>query len=364
MAYESTASNRRDARHLPASFTSVKAPPRSCTAVFLVCFMTCPWTAGTAHAVVDGDPLSLARVRLDTARAEAEQLNRQLSDAQARRGELEVAIAEAERAIPPLRARVEELEEAVRERAVELYVGHVDRFELVFASASVVKGARAAELTGILAEHTAELAGRLRDTASKLEIREAELAREREELHLTISSLVPLRELLQERVWAASAAYERVADAVHRLARNGTAVDARSGATRCPVDGFVVFADDFHQQRSGGALHQGIDVTAVAGIPVVALVGGAVRHDVGGAGGNAAWLAGTDDVSYYYAHFSRYEGVDRIVEAGEVIGYVGSTGDATGPHLHFEMHPGGGAAVDPYPLLLALCGAETGHDVG
>jgi len=142
------------------------------------------------------------------------------------------------------------------------------------------------------------------------------------------------------------------------------AADARSDAARCPVDGFVVFSDNFHEARTGGVFHQGIDMPAATGTPVVALVGGVLRHDVGGAGGNGAWLAGTDDVSYYYAHFSRYEGDERSVAAGEVIGYVGSTGDATGPHLHFEMHPAGGAAVDPYALLLALCAEETGGDVG
>ena len=70
-------------------------------------------------------------------------------------------------------------------------------------------------------------------------------------------------------------------------------------------------------------------------------------------GGNAAWLAGNDGNRYYYAHMDHWEGSSRGVSQGEVIGYVGDTGNA-GPlnyHLHFEVHPKGGAAVNPVPLL-------------
>jgi murein DD-endopeptidase MepM/ murein hydrolase activator NlpD len=282
------------------------------------------------------------RLEGGTARAaddQLEHLDQQLADVQARRAQLEAAIAEAERAIPALRSRVEDLEVAVKERAVQLYIGHRDRLEMVFDAASVVTGARAAQLTGVIAEHATALAGSLHDAVSKLELRETELSHERDALQRTIDALVPLRAQLQERLRKASAGY-------------------------CPVDGSVVFSDNFHEVRPGGAIHQGIDMNAVSGTPVVAPVGGVVRHDVGGAGGNGAWLAGTDDVSYYFAHFSRYEGDERVVTAGEVIGYVGATGDATGPHLHFEMHPGGGTAIDPYPLLVTSCADETAHDVG
>ena len=164
----------------------------------------------------------------DRARADAELLNQQLSDAQTRRVQIEAAIADAERKIPALRARVAELEEAAKERAVELYVGHVDRLETMFDSANVVEGARAAQLAGIVAADATDLAATLRDAARKLEIRETELAvGKRDALRATIASLGPLQEQLQDRLRAASAAYSsQVVQAWDQLGRSRT-VDAR-----------------------------------------------------------------------------------------------------------------------------------------
>jgi murein DD-endopeptidase MepM/ murein hydrolase activator NlpD len=72
-------------------------------------------------------------------------------------------------------------------------------------------------------------------------------------------------------------------------------------------------------------------------------------------GGNGLWLKGESGTMYYYAHLSKYAAglkTGQLVDAGALVGYVGHTGDAFGPHLHFEVHPGGGSAIDPYPLLL------------
>ena len=91
------------------------------------------------------------------------------------------------------------------------------------------------------------------------------------------------------------------------------------------------------------------------GTPLVAVVAGSVTMKTNTLGGNVVWLSGSDGNRYYYAHLSSWEGGARAVEAGEVIGYVGATGNAGVNHLHFEIHPGGGAAVNPYSTVRQYC---------
>ena len=145
----------------------------------------------------------------------------------------------------------------------------------------------------------------------------------------------------------------KVALAAIRAKGDGTATV--TAAMRCPVNGFVAFADDFGEPRDAGTVHEGIDMQAVLGTELVAVVDGDVVHDESPAGGHGIWLKDAAGDTYYYAHLSRYEGDARRVVAGDVIGYIGVTGVTTGPHLHFEVHPHAAEAVDPYALLLGLC---------
>jgi peptidoglycan LD-endopeptidase LytH len=122
----------------------------------------------------------------------------------------------------------------------------------------------------------------------------------------------------------------------------------------CPLPG-AAYANDFGAPRSGHT-HQGNDMFGPTGTPELAVVNGNVTYGDGGGGGMGAYIAGDDGNRYVYYHLSAYVGPPRHVTAGEVIGKVGATGDATGPHLHFEIHPFGGPAVDPYPTLQKICG--------
>jgi murein DD-endopeptidase MepM/ murein hydrolase activator NlpD len=128
---------------------------------------------------------------------------------------------------------------------------------------------------------------------------------------------------------------------------------------------YARFPDTFGAARAGVSWHHGDDLFAPRGTPVVAVADGVV-FSVGWQrlGGRRLWLIDRDGNEYYYAHLERYSALardGREVAAGDVLGYVGTTGDAEGtpPHLHFEIHPatllglGYDGAVDPTSYLRA-----------
>jgi murein DD-endopeptidase MepM/ murein hydrolase activator NlpD len=122
----------------------------------------------------------------------------------------------------------------------------------------------------------------------------------------------------------------------------------------CPVTGDSTFSDSWGDVRSSGRRHEGVDMAATRGTPVVATLAGLAEFKNTSAGGRSVWLTTPDGDKFFYAHLDRWEGVSREVARGEIIGYVGSTGNAGGPHLHFEVRPGG-VAVNPYPPTANAC---------
>ena len=90
---------------------------------------------------------------------------------------------------------------------------------------------------------------------------------------------------------------------------------------------------------------------APKGTPLVAVADGDARFWTNDQGALGVSLTADNGTRYYYGHLSAYEGSGGRVTHGQVIGYVGSTGDTTVNHLHFEVHPGGGGPVDPTPYV-------------
>ena len=122
----------------------------------------------------------------------------------------------------------------------------------------------------------------------------------------------------------------------------------------CPIQGPSAYGDTWGAPRSGGRRHQGTDMLAPTGTPLQAVIGGEVAHRQNSLGGITISLLGDNGNRYYYAHLVGYEGLPGRVEQGQVIGYVGDTGNATGvPHLHFEIRPGSGVPVNPYASVRA-----------
>ncbi|MFF8830525.1 M23 family metallopeptidase [Streptomyces sp. NPDC015131] len=99
------------------------------------------------------------------------------------------------------------------------------------------------------------------------------------------------------------------------------------------------------------SLHTGIDFPVQYGTPVMAATDGTVRTQWNSAYGNMAIVTAKDGTETWYCHLSSTKIRSGEVKAGEVIAYSGNSGNSTGPHLHFEVRPGGGAAIDPVPWL-------------
>jgi murein DD-endopeptidase MepM/ murein hydrolase activator NlpD len=125
-----------------------------------------------------------------------------------------------------------------------------------------------------------------------------------------------------------------------------------------PIDGLasVALRDTWGAARAGGRRHEGIDIFAPRGTPVKSTTDGLiVRRGQNKLGGNVVWIFGPGRQMHYYAHLERFGVLEAgdLVSAGDIVGYVGNSGNARGtpPHLHYGVYTPGAGAINPFPLL-------------
>jgi len=309
------------------------------------------------------DQLDAAKADLAEAQAELNRATAAWHEATVALDQTKAEIAEAKRRIQGREARIDRIEARLSKRAVVAFAnGPASTIDLLLSSSSFTEFSDRLEFLGSVAQDDVDL-------SLELEIEREDLRRDREDLlELADRQAEEAGRLnaAQERI---DAEFDRIADRFAELTKKWNQEQAAArqltilgqtpqpgGALQvCPVAGPNSFVDSFGWPRVGHT-HQGIDLIAPFGTPVVAAHPGTVSHSSSGSGGISAYVRAPGGTFTFYAHLSSYSSASGSVGAGTVIGYVGSTGNAGSTnHLHFEYHPGGGSAVNPYQLLRAVC---------
>jgi murein DD-endopeptidase MepM/ murein hydrolase activator NlpD len=314
---------------------------------------------------------ALGQGSIADAKARLEEIEAELNAVTARVQRLDGAEHELEHRIGSARARIARAQERMRAlqhqavaRADALYrSGGTQMIEALFTAETFTELSDKAELMSRISIEDAAVFVKLSRTKLELEQLTRQLEEDSQALNAVQKELAAEVARLQAHFDSVQDEYQRLLDelAAQQADSAPAAQLASSGRTAsgmaCPVDGPRSFINDWGFPRSGGRTHQGTDIMAPAGTPVVAIVAGTVQ-DMGYGSSAGYWqiLYGDDGNSYWYLHNSQNLRSGRV-SAGQQIATVGNTGNASGgpPHLHFEYHPGGGGPANPYPLLVTIC---------
>jgi len=281
-------------------------------------------------AVAVPQPL-LERAAASRAEAEAAErarlgVVRQMAYFESRDSDIELRLAEVEREIPGLAKALADVLNTGEPLPEGIAVA-AERFARL--------GALRDALRANDAEHN-DIIERLKAQESLEASRVALLERRADDYEAQVKEVAE-KEAAQAREAARKAAEERA-----RLIRTHGAF---------PVKGDSHYIDSWGFVRSGDRRHQGADIMAARGTPLIAVKDGTIRESSNRLGGKCLYLTADDGTRYYYAHLSAYEITSGRVVAGQIVGYVGSSGNAGSPHLHLEIRTPWGGAVNPFPYL-------------
>ena len=332
-----------------------------------------------AKVDVQADRIAEARVRADAASALYFEAQSKLDQISEQVGVLEAQVAQKQAEVDTLRADLQSF-------AIDRYMaGGASESPSIFESADVNEAMARGALADVVGNRKSDVIEKVRVMQADLTKQQTDLKLQQDAERALTADYAANNDRLAKEVAALQTEYDtlnrlleglkaeerqRYLDQVRRqqaerAAQKATQRKSSGGSGggfvpdapwTCPVPSGSSFVDSWGNGRSGGRRHKGVDMMAREGTPAVAPVSGTVTYRGNSLGGLSYHLDGDDGNYYYGTHLSRYGSQSGRVSAGTVIGYVGSTGNASTPHLHFEIHPGGqGNAVNPYPAVAAYC---------
>lgn len=298
--------------------------------------------------------------RLDALQDELDEAVSHLEELRNRENGLLFGIARIEDRMRSLEADEAALRARVTEAAARLYMtSGADTLEVLLSSESFADLAGRSQILTHISELDRAAFDELERNERELAELQSELTDKAEELTGTRSRVAAETAAVQARFREVATRYDELKERLAAAMPAGTHITA-SGMT-CPIAAANSFIDSWGYPRPGGRTHEGTDMMAAMGAPVVAITTGRITFaGVGTTAGNWLILSGDDGNEYWYMHNRQNLMTSGRVRVGEQIATVGDTGNAVGgpPHVHFEYHPGGGGPVNPYELLARICGTS------
>lgn len=307
------------------------------------------------------------RGQIEDAERRADDLEQRLDDAIERYEqtwasieETKVELDELHRSVAQHEQDADDAEQLLGERAREVFKqGSAASFEMLLSSGGSQQAVERAAMISTLQlregtrlEHAVAARVALDQSRELLDDRQMRLDELQADLDVQARELSAALDQAQDRATGLKTMLDRQV----RIDRG-----VQDGIYACIFDSAYRFRDTWGAPRSGGRRHKGTDVMAPYRQPVYAFTSGVIgRNSQSGLGGIGLYLRGDDGNVYYYAHLDSIDADGRTgqrVAAGQLIARNGYTGNANpgAPHVHFEIHPGGGAAINPYQWLAAAC---------